>query len=79
MKYINKILFFIFIISSINGFSQNSTGIFAEGKAYVYQVAFIKANGDTLTNEKLIMRGKNKEWQFQKNNHKLNINIFLIL
>lgn len=76
MRHINKILFFIFIISSINSFAQNSTGIFAEGKAYVYQVVFVKANGDTLTNEKLIMRGKDEDWHFQKKQSQIEYQYF---
>lgn len=29
-------------------------------------MAFIQSNGDTLTNEKLVMLGKDKEWKYQK-------------
>lgn len=58
--------------------AQKTSDIFEEGKKYVYQVAFIQENGDTLTNEKLIMLGKDDNWQFKKNNLPLNLILFLI-
>lgn len=76
MKYIKKILFFTFITYSLNSLAQKPSSIFAEGKEYVYQVAFIKANSDTLTNEKLIMLGKNQQWKFQKTQSEIEFHYF---
>jgi hypothetical protein len=66
MIHKNQITLFILITFSINSFAQNASDIFAEGKEYIYQVVFIKADGDTLTNEKLVMLGKDEEWKYQK-------------
>ena len=62
-----RLLTFITLTAlSLNVFAQKPADIFAEGKEYIYQVAFIQSNGDTLTNEKLIMLGNDDDWQFQK-------------
>ena len=65
MKFKKQITLFILITLTLKGFSQNASEIFAEGKEYNYQVVFILDNGDTLTNEKMIMLGKEEKWKYQ--------------
>jgi hypothetical protein len=72
----NLIPLFILALFTVNSFAQNDTDIFAEGKEYVYLVAFIQANGDTLTNEKMILLGKDEEWQYQKKQSILEVKYF---
>lgn len=76
MKHKKHIVLLILIIFTLNGFAQNASDIFAEGKEYIYQVTFIKANGDTLTNEKMILLGKDEEWKLQKIQTVLEIKYF---
>jgi len=65
MKFKKQIVLFILITLTLNSFSQSASEIFAEGKEYNYQVVFILNNGDTLTNEKMIILGKEEKWKYQ--------------
>jgi hypothetical protein len=76
MKHKKQIALLILITFTVNGFAQNASDIFAEGKEYIYQVAFIEANGDTFTSEKMILLGKDEEWKFQKIQTVLEIKYF---
>mgnify|MGYP005818721179 CR=1 FL=1 len=72
----NLIQISFLVLFAVNSTAQNTTNIFSEGKEYVYRVTSIQANGDTLTCEKMILIGKDEEWQYQKKQSILEIKYF---
>lgn len=61
-----KLFFFLLIFTSSNLVAQNKSKIFDVTKVFVYEALFIEKNGDTLTKEKLVLKGSDKPWAFQK-------------
>jgi len=53
------------LISS-NLIAQNNSKIFDASKTFLYDTYFIEKNGDTLTREKIVLRGTNKPWKYEK-------------
>jgi len=60
------ILFIIFIIISTSLLAQHDLKIFDNKKIFTYEAFFIEKSGDTLTKEKLVLKGNDKPWLFQK-------------
>lgn len=61
-------------LDSVNIFAEKSKlKIFDPSKTFVYDAYFIEANGDTLTKEKLILKGNDKPWKYQKSQTELEI------
>jgi hypothetical protein len=61
-----KLFFFLLIFTRSNLVAQNNSKIFDATKVFVYEALFIEKNGDTLTKEKLVLKGSDKPWVFQK-------------
>lgn len=72
----NLIPILTIVLFAVDNTAQKTTNIFSEGKEYLYRVTFIQANGDTLTSEKMILIGKDEEWQYQKKQSILEIKYF---
>jgi hypothetical protein len=62
----SKLFFFLLIFTSSTLVAQNNSKIFDVTKVFVYEALFIEKNGDTLTKEKLVLKGSDKPWVFQK-------------
>lgn len=66
----------MFLISLTLGkllLSQDSLKCFDKTKTFIYEVCFIEKNGDTLTKEKIKIRGNEKPWAYQKSQSELDI------
>jgi hypothetical protein len=60
MKFLIPFLFLIVFCSCKTTYRYDS--IFTDKKEYVYQVLYIDNNGDTITNELLILKPLNRRW-----------------
>ncbi len=70
-----NIILTIYILLSISiTYSQDSLNkIFSPNKNFIYEVTYIKENGDTLSKEIITLRPKNEKW-IQKSQNELEIN-----
>lgn len=66
MKIIKLLIAVLILFSSSELVAQNNSKIFDTTKVFIYEALFIEKNGDTLTKEKLVLKGSDKPWVYQK-------------
>lgn len=74
-NFITTICFFTFISSFCNA-QSNKLELFDSLATYQYKALFIDANGDTLTNEKVILQSTGQVWSAQKTQTLVNYTYF---